>query len=49
MMIATIIGSNASSSISYVLTDHLQGSSILTNASGTIPDPDPLGGAGIES
>ena len=35
-VIATIVGSGASSTVSFVLTDHLTGSSVVTNASGSI-------------
>ncbi len=36
VMVATITGTGASSTVSYILTDHLTGSNVVTNASGTI-------------
>ncbi len=36
LMVATITGTGASSTVSYILTDHLTGSNVVTNASGTI-------------
>jgi RHS repeat-associated protein len=37
-MVATIIGSGSTSTISYDQTDHLSGASVVTNASGTITE-----------
>jgi len=36
VMVATITGTGASSTVSYILTDHLTGSNVVTDASGTI-------------
>ena len=38
VMIATIIGSGSTSTVSSILTDHLTGSSVVTSASGTITE-----------
>jgi hypothetical protein len=51
VMIATISGSGSTSTVSSILTDHLTGASVVTNASGTISELSdylPLGGIRID-